>query len=239
MEFELLLRQLGRRVRATRKSLGWSQDSAAARAAIDYKFLQRIEAGKQAITLRTLHRLARSLRTTVASLLSDRDDIGTFALQLGSDARGPTGVNRNRDASPDSSPGSGRTGRSGGRRPPTVPYPRRTEDMAGAGSAADAGPRLSTPPAPSPGRATARELQAFLAALGARCREVRTAQGLKPVDLRSAGWSRQYLHRLESGHGLTVATLLRLARAYGVQPAELLPRLPVPGPAQQRTPRRR
>ncbi|MBI5488146.1 MAG: helix-turn-helix domain-containing protein [Deltaproteobacteria bacterium] len=227
MEFELLLRQLGRRVRATRKSLGWSQDSAAARAGIDDKFLQRIEAGKQAITLRTLHRLAQALRTTVASLLAGRDDIGTFAFHPGSHARAPLGVNKNRDESP------------GPRRSLPVPYPRSPGAMADAGAAADAGPHLRPPPAPASGRATQRELQAFLNALGARCREVRTAQGLQPADLRSAGWSRQYLHRLESGHGLTVATLLRLARAYGVHPSDLLPLLPVAIPSPARTPRRR
>ena len=59
---------LGRRVREARLMRGWTQETAAERLAIDLKDFQRIEAGKVNVTLRTLVRLARSLRVPLRSL---------------------------------------------------------------------------------------------------------------------------------------------------------------------------
>jgi transcriptional regulator with XRE-family HTH domain len=99
---------------------------------------------------------------------------------------------------------------------------------------APSGPRLASPSRPSPS-----ELRSYLAALGLRCRQARLASGLSPADLQAAGWSRQYIHRVESGRGITVATLLRLARLYRVQPADLLPRFEEASPRRMRTRRGR
>ena len=47
-----------------------SQEEAAAQAGIDYKRLQRIEAGRVNVTVRTLVRIATALNTTVAQVFS-------------------------------------------------------------------------------------------------------------------------------------------------------------------------
>gem|GEM_PF-4023012 len=233
MEFDRLLLRLGRHLRAARRSLGLSQDSAAARAGIDPKFLQRIERGKQAITLRTLHRLARALRTTVAALLVERDEIAPSPAPPRVSARDPDVVSKNRDGTSDPSSRVGRPTGFDGMPSRPVPYPWPADGEAALGRAADRRPRPEARLAPPLGRPTSRELHAFLAAFGQRCRAVRIARGLRPVDLRAAGWTRQYLNRVESGRGVTITTLLRLAAAYGVEPADLLPPRPI-GSARSR-----
>jgi len=51
-----------RNVRRWRAQRGLTQEEAAARARIDYKRWQRIEAGQVNLTLKTLERIARTLR---------------------------------------------------------------------------------------------------------------------------------------------------------------------------------
>ncbi|KQP14735.1 helix-turn-helix domain-containing protein [Pseudorhodoferax sp. Leaf267] len=53
--------------------------------------------------------------------------------------------------------------------------------------------------------------------LGAAVRQTRKAAGLKATDVaRSAGRSRDVLHRLERGDDVTVASLMDILRAMGV-----------------------
>lgn len=67
-----LLREAGRRVAATRRGLGLTQEEAADRAGIDYKRYQRLEAGTVNATLRTLLRIAEGLETNVWAMLEGR-----------------------------------------------------------------------------------------------------------------------------------------------------------------------
>jgi transcriptional regulator with XRE-family HTH domain len=60
----------GRCVREARLGRGWTQEAAAERAGIDVRDLQRIEAGRVNVTLRTVFRLAKVLGTSAADLLS-------------------------------------------------------------------------------------------------------------------------------------------------------------------------
>jgi transcriptional regulator with XRE-family HTH domain len=51
--------------------MGLTQEDAAARAGIDYKRYQRVEAGEVNVTIRTVVRIAGALGTTFARLVAD------------------------------------------------------------------------------------------------------------------------------------------------------------------------
>lgn len=68
--FETIQRVLGRRIHHVRIAKGLSQEAAAARAQIDYKRWQRIEAGEVNCTVRTLVRVADALEVSFWSLMS-------------------------------------------------------------------------------------------------------------------------------------------------------------------------
>ncbi len=67
---EDLPRRVGRRIRALRKARGLGEAEIEAHL-FNFKYLQRIEAGRVNLTLRTLERLAEILGTDVQSLLED------------------------------------------------------------------------------------------------------------------------------------------------------------------------
>lgn len=69
---EDLTGRVGRRIRALRKARGLGEAEIEARL-FNFKYLQRIEAGRVNLTLRTLERLAEILGTDVQSLLVDPD----------------------------------------------------------------------------------------------------------------------------------------------------------------------
>lgn len=69
---EDLPRRVGRRIRALRRARGLGEAEIEARL-FNFKYLQRIEAGRVNLTLRTLERLAEILGTDVQSLLADSD----------------------------------------------------------------------------------------------------------------------------------------------------------------------
>ena len=59
--------------------------------------------------------------------------------------------------------------------------------------------------------------------VGRRIAELRTERGWTQEDFAErAGWSWKYAQRLESGGGMTLRTLVRVANALGVKPGELL-----------------
>jgi transcriptional regulator with XRE-family HTH domain len=64
-----VLRDVGGRIREARVSANLTQEEAAGRAGVDYKRLQRIEAGKVNVTIRTLVRLATALEVSVWQLM--------------------------------------------------------------------------------------------------------------------------------------------------------------------------
>ena len=60
----------GRAVREARLDRAWTQEEAAERVGIDVRALQRIEAGRVNVTLRTVFRLARVFGTPAAALFA-------------------------------------------------------------------------------------------------------------------------------------------------------------------------
>ncbi len=60
-------KQLGLRVRALREAHGWTLEAAAERSDLDFKHLQKIEAGLLNVTLVTLVRLAVGFRQPIAT----------------------------------------------------------------------------------------------------------------------------------------------------------------------------
>jgi transcriptional regulator with XRE-family HTH domain len=65
-------REIGRRIRAARDAAKLTQEAAAGKAEIDYKRVQRIEAGTANVTIRTLVRLAAALGTDFWGLVRAR-----------------------------------------------------------------------------------------------------------------------------------------------------------------------
>lgn len=64
-----LLRDVGRRLAELRAEKGATQESFAAEAGLSTRYVQRIEAGEENLTLRSLAILASVLRSPVATLL--------------------------------------------------------------------------------------------------------------------------------------------------------------------------
>lgn len=62
------VRHVGRRVAELRAELGWTQEQLAEHARVSLKYLQRIEAGRENLTLRSVARLANHLRVPPAEL---------------------------------------------------------------------------------------------------------------------------------------------------------------------------
>jgi transcriptional regulator with XRE-family HTH domain len=64
-----IFRELGVRVRRAREQAGLTQEDAAARARIDYKRYQRLEAGSVNATIRTLARVAEAFSVDLWKML--------------------------------------------------------------------------------------------------------------------------------------------------------------------------
>jgi transcriptional regulator with XRE-family HTH domain len=65
-----LAKQLGKRIAARRKSLGWTQDVLAERMGVDSETISRFERGAHLPSLPTLERLAIALRVEIGDLLT-------------------------------------------------------------------------------------------------------------------------------------------------------------------------
>jgi transcriptional regulator with XRE-family HTH domain len=59
---------------------------------------------------------------------------------------------------------------------------------------------------------------------GARVRELRTEQGRTQEDMMERGFSLRHYQRIEAGRSVTVRTLWKLSKAFGVEPSVLLPK---------------
>lgn len=66
-----LKRAVGRRIGELRSGLGWTQDVFAEKASVSVKYVQRVEAGSENLTLTSLARFASLLRVPVASLFKE------------------------------------------------------------------------------------------------------------------------------------------------------------------------
>lgn len=67
---EAILCELGARIRAARKAAGLTQEEAAHAAGMDWRRWQRIESGSANLTVLTLVRVARALRTNFWKLVA-------------------------------------------------------------------------------------------------------------------------------------------------------------------------
>ncbi|MGA2658722.1 MAG: helix-turn-helix transcriptional regulator [Verrucomicrobiota bacterium] len=65
------LRELGRRIRAARTGLGFSQEDLAFESHIDRSYIGGVERGERNVTFRVLCRIAMALRCDVARLTKD------------------------------------------------------------------------------------------------------------------------------------------------------------------------
>jgi transcriptional regulator with XRE-family HTH domain len=63
-----LLRELGKRIRARRKAMGWSQEELALVADIDRSYVGGVERGERNLTFTMLCRLCEAMRCDVAAL---------------------------------------------------------------------------------------------------------------------------------------------------------------------------
>ena len=63
-----LIKDLGRKVAELRIARGLTQERFAERLGVSLKYVQRIEAGSENLTVESLHRLATKLRVTVIAL---------------------------------------------------------------------------------------------------------------------------------------------------------------------------
>ena len=63
-----ILEELGNRIRAKRKELGWTQEELADKARLDRSYVGGIERGERNITFTVLCDIARALNCDVASL---------------------------------------------------------------------------------------------------------------------------------------------------------------------------
>ncbi len=69
--FSKLAVALGKKVRQLRQEREWTLEETADRANLDWKHLQKVEAGLLNVTLVTLDRLAFAFKVTVAELFSE------------------------------------------------------------------------------------------------------------------------------------------------------------------------
>ncbi len=58
---------------------------------------------------------------------------------------------------------------------------------------------------------------------GRRVKELRTGRKLTQEDMTERGFSLRHYQRIEAGRSVTLNTIWKLSRAFGVQPRELLP----------------
>ena len=70
-----LVRSVGRRAATARRAGGWTQEQVAERAGFSIKYLQRIEGGRENLTIKSLVELAAVLGIEVVEFfVSDGDD---------------------------------------------------------------------------------------------------------------------------------------------------------------------
>jgi transcriptional regulator with XRE-family HTH domain len=59
--------------------------------------------------------------------------------------------------------------------------------------------------------------------LGRHVRELRVGRGLTQEDMMDRGFSLRHYQRIEAGRSITLATMWKLAKAFGIEPRDLLP----------------
>ncbi|MGO9666411.1 MAG: helix-turn-helix domain-containing protein [Polyangia bacterium] len=64
----------------------------------------------------------------------------------------------------------------------------------------------------------------FFKAFGRHVRALREARSLTQEDMMDLGFSLRHYQRIEAGRSVTLRTVWKLAKAFKVQPREILPR---------------
>ncbi len=65
--------------------------------------------------------------------------------------------------------------------------------------------------------------QRFCKVFGQRVRALRERHGLTQEDMMERGFSLRHYQRIEAGRSVTLRTMWKLAKAFKVQPREILP----------------
>jgi transcriptional regulator with XRE-family HTH domain len=65
--------------------------------------------------------------------------------------------------------------------------------------------------------------RAFCLEFGQRVRALRRARGLTQEDMTDFGFAIRHYQRIEAGRSVTLQTLWKLARAFGVSPRQIIP----------------
>ncbi len=66
-------------------------------------------------------------------------------------------------------------------------------------------------------------LERYCARLGRHVRELRVERNLTQEDMMERGFSLRHYQRIEAGRSITIATVWKLARAFDVEPRDVLP----------------
>jgi transcriptional regulator with XRE-family HTH domain len=80
--------------------------------------------------------------------------------------------------------------------------------------------------------------QRFCAAFGERVRALRRARGMTQEDMMDRGFVLRHYQRIEAGRSVTLQTVWKLARAFGVSPRLVLPPTPPAAKGRRGRPRR-
>lgn len=70
----------------------------------------------------------------------------------------------------------------------------------------------------------ATDFPRFCLLFGRRVRALREARALTQEDMMDLGFSLRHYQRIEAGRSVTLRTVWKLAKAFKVQPREILPR---------------
>jgi transcriptional regulator with XRE-family HTH domain len=69
----------------------------------------------------------------------------------------------------------------------------------------------------------AKDFSGFCRVFGRHVRALREARALTQEDMMDLGFSLRHYQRIEAGRSITLRTMWKLARAFKVQPREILP----------------
>jgi transcriptional regulator with XRE-family HTH domain len=69
----------------------------------------------------------------------------------------------------------------------------------------------------------AKDFSGFCRVFGRHVRALREARALTQEDMMDLGFSLRHYQRIEAGRSITLRTMWKLAKAFEVQPREILP----------------
>ena len=69
----------------------------------------------------------------------------------------------------------------------------------------------------------AKDFTGFCRVFGRHVRALREARALTQEDMMDLGFSLRHYQRIEAGRSITLRTMWKLAKAFKVQPREILP----------------